>query len=133
MRQRGGFVLALWLTPWLLAPGPALAAQEDDGPTVRTTVVVGGQVVVQDQASGAQGSGLTLSPRQETPADTVRRDAEALYAAGRLDPLAQPPQPVETVVRIDGVVAVEKSKSDTSACVQVGVVGARPKCRPGKP
>lgn len=115
-----------------VSAGSGAWAQEDQGPAVRSTVVVEERVVVSGQTP-AQASGLTVSPRVETPADGVRRDAEALYSAGRLTPLAQPVQPADTVVQVDGLVTTERRGSGSTACVQIGAVGARAKCRPGKP
>lgn len=126
--MRGPLVSALTATFML---GLTVLAQDDEGPSVKSTVVVDDRVVVSSNGP-AQSSGLTLSPLVETPADAVRRDAEDLYSAGRLRPLNQPVQPVETVVQVDGVVATEKRGGHANACVQVGVVGARAKCRPGK-
>lgn len=110
--------------------GSALAqdAPSTAEPEVRSTVIVGGTVVEDSKVTMTQ-SGLTISPVQETGAETARRDAAELLAAGSPSPVSQPEQPGETLVSVDNVVVSNKSPNATS-CVQIGVVGARPNCRP---
>lgn len=108
----------------------ATAASGQDAPStaVQTVVVVDGRVVVSDTTAPAQ-SGLTVAPVRESDAQAVRRDAEDILDAGGPTPLEGPPQPVATFVDVDNVV-VENATSRSTACVQVGVVGAKSNCRP---
>lgn len=124
-------VLAVSLAAMTILAAGTVNAQEEPPPKVRTTVVVGDKVVV-DGVTAAESSGLTVSPRIETPAQAARRDAETVLATGRFRPLSEPAQPAETTVQVKDVV-VEKDAGRNAACVQIGVVGARAKCRPPKP
>lgn len=122
-------ILALALTTPAMAR--TQATERDGSETVNSTVIVDGKV----QQSGPvprNRSGLSIQPPVENEAERARRDAvDGLAVGDATGSNLRPAGDTSTTVVVDGVVSESNSGQKTS-CVQIGVIGRQPQCRPDR-
>ena len=114
----------------VLALSVTSAATAQDVKDVDSTVVVADKVIENGIVPEAE-SGLTIAPVIESSAREIRRDAVELRKTGRFRNRSAIVQPARTYVDAKSIVVERKSK-EAAACVQIGVIGTRPECRPPK-